>query len=474
MIKDLVLTDKALIQQLLKQVDQLTARVKELEAVKVENERLKKRVAELEMQLSKYENPKNSGNSSVAPSQDPYRKTKSMRGRSNRQPGGQKGHKGSKLEMVANPDKIVEYQADHCHYCGGSLREAPVGYQALQVFDLPEIKMEVTEHRILKKACTCCGKISQGSFPEELSQKAQYGNRLKSLCIYLQNYQMLPYGRCGEFIEDLTGHRISCGSLSNFQRESFISLEDYEHQVKQHLLQSTYLHADETGLRFNGNNSWMHVISNKVISFFAHHLKRGKQAMNDIGLLDIYKGTLIHDRFSSYFSYQCEHSLCNAHILRDLTYVEERFDAKWARQIKALLIRAKKHKDKDPNIKSSYYSRIYKQYVNLIRPVIKSYNKKFKKTDQQRLAFALEKYKHLFLKFLKQPEVPFDNNQAERDLRMIKVKQKVSGCFRSKTHAQYFARIRGYISTVKKNNQPVLKTIQNSLELKPFIPKLAE
>ena len=139
MIKDLVLTDKALIQQLLKQVDQLTARVKELEAVKVENERLKKRVAELEMQLSKYENPKNSGNSSVAPSQDPYRKTKSMRGRSNRQPGGQKGHKGSKLEMVANPDKIVEYQADHCHYCGGSLREAPVGYQARQGFDLPEI-----------------------------------------------------------------------------------------------------------------------------------------------------------------------------------------------------------------------------------------------------------------------------------------------------------------------------------------------
>ena len=474
MIKDLVLTDKALIQRLLKQVDQLTARVKEPEAVKVENERLKKRVSELEMKLCKYENPKNSGNSSVSPSQDPYRKTKSMRGSSNKPPGGQKGHKGNRLDMVANPDSIIEYQAYRCHYCGGSLREAPVGHQARQVLDLPGIKMEVTEHRVVKKVCSCCGKISQGSFPEELSQKAQYGNRLKSPCIYLQNYQMLPYSRCAEFIEDLTGHRISCGGLSNFQREGFISLEDYEHQVKQHLLQGAYLHADETGLRFNGNNSWMHVISNKAIGFFAHHLKRGKQAMNEIGLLDIYKGTLVHDRFSGYFSHQCEHSLCNAHILRDLTYAEECFGAQWAKQIKALPIRAKKHKDKDPNIKSSYYSRVYKQYVNPIRPVIKSCDKKFKKTDEQRLAFALEKHKYLFLKFLKQPNVPFDNNQAERDLRMIKVKQKVPGCLRSQNHARFFARIRGYISTVKKNRQPVLKAIQDSLALNPFIPQSAE
>ena len=191
-----------------------------------------------------------------------------------------------------------------------------------------------------------------------------------------QNYQMLPYGRCAEFIEDLTGHSISSGSLSNFQRENFQSLEAYHKQVKQLLLQSPYLHADETGLRFNRKNSWMHVISNKNISFFAHHLKRGKQAMNDIGLLNSYKGTLIHDRFSSYFSYQCQHSLCNAHILRDLTYVEERFNAQWAKQIKALLIRAKRHKDKDPNIKSSYYTRVYNKYVNLICPVIKKLQQK--------------------------------------------------------------------------------------------------
>ena len=216
------------------------------------------------------------------------------------------------------------------------------------------------------------------------------------------------------------------------------------------------------------------MISNKALSFFAHHLKRGKQAMDDIGVLEQYQGTLIHGRFSSYFAYQCDHSLCNAHILRDLTYVEERFNANWAKQIKDLLINAKPQKDNNPNTKSSYCSKVFNQYVDLIRPVIKAYNKKFKKTDGQRLAFGLEKHKYLFLKFLKQPEIPFDNNQAERDLRMIKVKQKVSGCFRSQKHAHYFARIRGYIATVKKNSKPVLEAIQNSFNQKPFIPNFAE
>ncbi len=196
--------------------------------------------------------------------------------------------------------------------------------------------------------------------------------------------------------------------------------------------------------------------------------------MNDIGVLENYRGTLVHDRFSSYFSYKCDHSLCNAHILRDLNYVEEAFDAPWAKQMKKLLVKAKNKKDEDPNIKSAYYSRIYNQYVNLIRPVIKAYDKKIKKTDEQRLAFALEKHKTLFLKFIKQAEIPFDNNQAERDLRMIKVKQKVSGCFRSPKHANYFARIRGYISTVKKHEKSVLEEIENALARNPMIPQLAE
>ena len=192
--------------------------------------------------------------------------------------------------------------------------------------------------------------------------------------------------------------------------------------------------------------------------------------MDDIGILELYRGNLVHDRFSSYFSYQCEHSLCNAHILRDLIYVEENFDAPWAKEIRTLLIRGKNAKEKHHKLKPFYYSSFFKKYVSIIRPVIKAYDKKFKKTDEQRLAFALEKHKYLFLKFIKQPQVPFDNNQAERDLRMIKVKQKVSGCFRSPAHAQYFATIRGYISTVKKNKEKVLDSVQKTFLGIPYMP----
>ena len=449
--------DRPTYEELLVLVDTLLAEVKDLKG-----------------RLSQYENPKNSTNSSVAPSQDPFRKTKSLRVRSKNPQGGQKGHKGNKLSMIDSPDVIVVHDVDKCNNCHQILSNDIIHYDVRQVFDIPEITMEVTEHRRVVKVCKGCGKQNTGDFPKGLTAQGQYGNSLKSLCVYLQNYQMLPFARCKELIFDLTGHCISTGSLSNFQKQCFDHLEGYQNNIRKQLLKSEVLHADETGVRLCGKNTWMHVLSNKSISFFAHHLNRGKQAMEDIGILDNYNGNLVHDRFSSYFSYNCDHSLCNAHILRDLVYIEERFDAQWARQVKKLLIKAKQDKDKNPNLKSSYYKKVFKRYTNLIRPVIKNYDKKFKKTDEQKLAFALEKHKYLFLKFIKQTHIPFDNNQAERDLRMIKVKQKVSGCFRSQTHAQYFARIRGYISTVKKNKQQVLLSLHNAFLNQAFNPQTTE
>ena len=460
----MVLTDKQLLAQL----------VEEFALFKKEAERiigdLQKENASLKEGLAKYENPKNSGNSSTAPSQDPFRKTKSLRGRSNRPRGGQKGHKGSKLRMTGTPDVVAVHDVDRCSCCGNGLEGSPHRYDARQVFDIPPITVQVTEHRRSHRTCGNCGAQNSGTFPKGLVQEAQYGNNLKSLCVYLQNYQMLPFARCSELISDLTGHHISTGSLSNFQRQCFDRLQDYEQNIRQRLLQSPVLHADETGIRLNGKNSWMHVISNGDISFFAHHSNRGKRAMDSIGLLGRYNGTLVHDRFSSYFSYSCGHSLCNAHILRDLVYVEEAFGADWAKRIRELLVRAKRDREKDPGPRTSYYSRVFKKYIGHIRPIIKAYDKKFKKTDEERLAFALEKHKYLFLKFIKQPHIPFDNNQAERDLRMIKVKQKVSGCFRSQDHAQYFARIRGYISTIKKNKEKVLENIQRAFLENPYLP----
>lgn len=227
---------------------QLKLRVLELEREKEdENKQLRLRVLELEAKLEKYENPKNSGNSSVPPSQDPFRKTKSLRGKSKRKPGGQKGRTGKKLEMSSAPDKIVFHDITNCDCCGHALPKEPQGFDARQLFDLPPIKMFVTEHRRNKKTCVHCGKENKAKFPEGLVQPAQYGNNIKALCAYLQNYQMLPYARSSEFIEDLTGHSIATGSLSNFQRQCFELLLPYGEEAKRQLLKGTVLHADETG-----------------------------------------------------------------------------------------------------------------------------------------------------------------------------------------------------------------------------------
>lgn len=216
---------------------------------------LKRENASLKDRLAKYENPKNSSNCSVAPSQDPYRKTKSLRGRSNMPQGAQKGHKGSKLKMVATPDLVVLHDVEKCGCCGNSLSEKSGHYDARQVIDIPTIKMHVTEHRRLYKKCKNRGKRNKGDFPNGLIQVAQYGNSLKSLCVYLQNYQMLPFARCRELIADLTRHSISTGSPSNFQVQCSDLLQDYEQGIRTQLLRSAVLHADETRIRLNGKNS---------------------------------------------------------------------------------------------------------------------------------------------------------------------------------------------------------------------------
>ena len=301
------MTDKELISKLIKQVTTLTARVKELEE-----------------RLAKYGHPKNSGNSSIAPSQDPFKKPKSLRVKSSKKPGGQKGREGKRLELATAIGHIVVHDVHYCCSCG---EDPPLegSYDVRQGFDIPPIAIEVTEHRRMKKTCPHCHKANQGSFPGHLVQQAQYGDRTKAFSVYLQYYQMLPFDRTKELIYDPTNHQIATGSLSNFQKKCYDKPGPYEQEVRKLLLQSPILHADGTGVRLNGKNSWVHVVGNKTMGLFGHHLKRGKEAMDDIGVLDAYNGTLVHDRSSSYFSYPCGHSLCNAHILRDLVYVEGGF-----------------------------------------------------------------------------------------------------------------------------------------------------
>jgi len=457
------LTDTQLLGQLLK----------DFEVLKKENARLISRVAELEEKLSKYENPKNSTNSSIPPSQDPNRTTKSLRKKSNRKVGGQKGHKGHKLHKVAAADKIIFHDITQCECCNSLLSEEGI-IKSRQVFDIPKIKIQVTEYRTISKKCTNCGANNTSKFPEELVQEAQYGNHIKSLGVYLQNYHMIPYDRCVELLYDLTGHRLSAGSLANFQSKMYLSLGTFEQNIKTLLLQESVLNVDETGMKVNGKGNWMHVTRTPLLSYFGFHQKRGQQAIDSFNILPRYKGTITHDRFSPYFKYQCEHSLCNAHILRELLYLWEVKKVKWTKDISNLLINVYHRQKQGKEFTHRNYQNILKRWEDLIRPTIENYNKKYNKTKQEKLAFALEKHKHLFLKFIKEKEIPFDNNQAERDLRMIKVKQKVSGCFRQESYATYFARVRSYISTLKKNQENILDNIYKAFEHKDFFPNLAE
>jgi transposase len=438
--------------------------------------RLEAKVLELEDLLSKYERPnKNSSNSSIAPSQDPHRKTKSLRVKSDRPMGGQKGHKGSRLEQVEIPDEIIEYEKTACECCGERLSEEGISYRTAQVFDIPPIKMQVTEHRAIRKTCQNCGTENKASLPVELVQKAQYGNHLKALCVYMQNYQMLPYDRCAEFIEDLTGHHISRGSLTNFIRKCDENLDGFTERLYALLWDSQVVHVDETSVNINGINHWIHVASTHLCSLFRCHRKRGHEAIDDIGFIPEYRGILVHDRWASYFKYTCEHSLCNAHVLRELKFIEESTDKEWAKEMSNLLTQAYYiTKENSEVLSPKYLLEVSAKFDSILEPTIKGYDNKFKKTVEERLAFALQKHKDLFLKFLYNPMVPFDNNQAERDLRMMKVKQKVSGLFKSEELAHAFMSTRSYISTLRKNNQKVLVSIYNALNGNPFMPNMAE
>lgn len=333
----------------------------DFEALKKENIRLSKRVAELEEKLAKYENPKNSKNSSIPPSQDPNRETKSLRKKSNKKVGGQKGHRGSKLNKVVNPDEIILHYVTHCECCNDLLPEQGE-VKSRQIFDIPKIEIKVTEHRVVLKKCTNCGMNNRSVFPEELVQEAQYGNHIKSLGVYLQNYQMIPYARCVELLFDLTGHRISAGSLANFQSKMFNQLSKFESEIKTLLLQSSVLHADETGMKLNGNGNWMHVASNKFLSHFGFHKKRGQEAIDSFNIVPLYNGTLIHDRFSPYFKYNCKHSLCNAHILRELLYLWDAKELNWTKDISNLLINLNHSKKYGKEFTEENYQNILKRW----------------------------------------------------------------------------------------------------------------
>ena len=447
---------------------------------------LERRIHDLEGQLAK-----NSRNSSMPPSSDRFNKPcpKSLREKTGRSSGGQKGHKGHTLEMSEHPDCVIDHPVTQCEKCDSSLKDEPVrDTENRQIFDLPPIRIEVTEHRAEVKRCPSCGHINTAAFPVGINAPVQYGNRLKSIIVYLKGYQLLPFKRTTELLSDLFNVNLSQGTLDNITRSSSDILREPLKQIADCIIESPIAHFDETGCRVLDKPHWMHVASNSKATYLDVHQKRGKEAIDDIGVLPRFKGRAIHDSFGSYFQYDGLHGLCNAHHLRELTYLHEEEGQSWAKQMKDCLKDIKKMVDNARETTDHLSQDETTQFETLYQLILeagcyqnppperismgKNTVGRQKKTKTRNLLERLERRKKEVLAFMYDFNVPFDNNQAERDIRMVKVQQKISGTFRSEKGAVNFCRIRSYISTARKNSVNAIEAIRNAFGGKPFIPTL--
>jgi len=299
-------------------------------------EALEARIKALEDRLAQ-----NSHNSSKPPSTDGYEKPspKTLRQPSGRKPGGQEGHPGHTLEKVSHPHHFEVHRVQECEVCHRDLRNEPAsGCETRQEFDMPELKITVTEHQAEIKTCPGCGHVNTAAFPERVAQPVQYGPRIQAHSVYLSQYQLLPYERIQEYFRDVFQCPVSPGTLVQFNQRCFESLEPVDAAIKQGVRKAEVVHFDETGLRIGGERKWLHLASTPTLTYYAPHPKRGQEAMEDIGILPRFHGRAIHDHWSPYFAYDCAHGLCNAHHLRELTYIEERFNQPWAQDMKALLV----------------------------------------------------------------------------------------------------------------------------------------
>lgn len=441
--------------------------------------RLETRITELERQVNK-----NSQNSHRPPSSDgltKVRRTKSERSSTTRSTGGQPGHPGHHLSFSLHPDVQEVHPLTNCPSCGDSLASLPiVGYQKRQVWDLPPLSLQVTEHQAEQKICPCCQKKVTATFPSHVTHSVQYGTRIQALLVYLHHAQLLPYARTVELFRDVFHHSISEGTIANVVRRAYEALAPLEQIIKETVLVSPVLHVDETGMDVWPKRQWVHVYSTKKETYYAIHPRRGKEAINDIGLLPMYKGTAIHDAWQAYFPYtNCSHALCNAHILRELTFLHEHEQQDWAKSVHDLLIEMKRTKEGYESLGISpseqEIASLETRFDDLIvegcekNPVqfspetLKRKGSK-KQSLSRNLLDRLQLHRDKVLRFLRETAIPFDNNQAERDLRMMRVKEKISGLFRSEEGAKAFCRTRTFVSTVRKQGLGILASLQKALE----------
>ncbi len=461
----------------------------ELDQLRQENRALREQVAVLSRRIHELEArlAKDSHNSHLPPSSDRFpRQPRSLRKRSQKKAGGQPGHPGSTLEWSETPDLVLVYPVECCQHCGRDLCELEsLRVERRQVLDLLPVRHLVIEHQAQQKCCPGCHQISAAPFPNDVRAPVQYGAAFGAVGVYLVQQQLLPYERACEVMQDLLGAAMSVGTLQALVERCAQQLEPVEQQIKAALSQAEVLHQDETGLYVGGKRQWMHVSATAQLTHYAVHAKRGKAALDAIGILKDFAGVSVHDGWQSYWQLGCGHALCNVHHLRELTYLEEEQQQAWASEIKELLLDSKAavqqvralgqqhlHPLEVADWKAHYGALLLEGYLaNPPDPPPKTGKKgRPKQSAARNLLDRLSKHQQAVLLFLDNFAVPFDNSLAERDLRMLKVQQKISGCFRSEAFAVAFCRIRGYLSTLRKQGMALLTALEQALLGHPLSP----
>lgn len=457
-------------------------------------EGLLERVSQLEARVATLENQqhRNSRNSSKPPSSDGFgKRTRSLRHKSERKSGGQPGHPGSTLEWCEEVDEIIVHAVKgECEQCGASLAAGDrVDGESRQVHDLPAMGMWVTEHQVQVKCCEGCGWLNRGQFPPEASSLTQYGEGIKGLIVYLMEGQLLPSQRVCEVLRDVLGCELSEGTLYNVREECYEQLAVVERHLKIGIEAAAVGHFDETGMRVKGQLMWLHVACTAGLTYYFPHANRGQKAMDEMDILPKFTGISVHDGLSSYAHYACDHGLCNAHHLRELLFVHERYHQGWAEEMVTLLVEIKTQVDRakaDGKCELSaheltHFEQCYQALIEqgievnpspVVDPKAPKKRGRPKQSTPKNLVDRLQVNQSAVLAFMYNFAVPFDNNQAERDLRMMKLKQKISGGFRSFAGAQRFCRIRGYLSTLKKQGVNILDALKQVFRGNPFFPSI--
>ena len=437
---------------------------------------LEVRVKELEGQLAQ-----NSENSNWPPSRDKNRKpkrTRSLREKSDKAAGGQVDHPGRTLQKSMTVDEIEVHRPTVCEHCTHALGlDAKVTQtERRQVVDLPPLKLEVTEHQVQHLHCPACGKVSKGSFPAAVSKSVQYGPNLRALSVYLNQHHLIPMKRLSEILNDWFGSAISPGSITRWVEQSGTQVKSVVEQIKAALRKSPVLHCDESGLYIGGKRVWLHVHATSKLTVFEAHAKRGKIGIDALGILPKFAGIAVHDNWSAYHTYSCDHALCNAHLLRELVYTHEVDGHLWAEAFKAFLLdlyhQVQMARTQEATaLTAEQLAKAEASYQALIEQALfatapppegwkPSTRGRPKKPKARNLAERLDTQRRSILAFAYNFDVPFDNNLVERDIRMVKVQQKISGCFRSWDGAVAACLLRSYLSSMRKQGHSVFSVLR--------------